>query len=226
MWASKQIQDTEWQLLLAQLPELNWESGPWIAGGSARKLFEQKNWCTGDVDMFFSSEAQMLMHKQKMDSMVQTSSMTYVIQLQSDDVNPVCAPPALDMKSPKSDWYVYQAMNSVNASTYHVHNVSKDKTYKVQLVKARYAHSLTELWNSFDFTVSCFAADAQEVRYLPLAAEHVKNQQLVLQDLANTNNLPLRVLKHMVYGFKPSAELLEITMNKMQKGEYTWETEY
>ena len=50
----------EWARLLGMLPPLDLLDGPWIAGGSARKLFLGQDWNSGDIDVFFRNHYQRL----------------------------------------------------------------------------------------------------------------------------------------------------------------------
>lgn len=215
-WESQPIHDESWKSFIKILPPLNWEHGPWIAGGSARKLFEKKCWKSGDVDIFFKNEEQMLAYTHQLKVLNPPEPTRNAFDI--DNL-------FLFSQKKSSVHQMFQVMETSNAVTYHV-ETPQDQVVKVQIIKARYSADLLQLWRTFDFTVSCFAADSTHVRFLPQGADHTRDKKLVLQAEQNTANLPLRVLKHMVYGFNPSKELLQNVAHKLEQGDYKWDTEY
>ena len=224
---SKPIQDQSWQHFVQALPALNWESGPWIAGGAARKLYDGTCWHSSDVDVFFQSETQM----RSWEKQLQNTLMPVKRPLKNlwDDL----LTEAKLWLNTHEDEYIphaqYQAsshMDTENAITYLVTQKDSNTVYKLQLIKARYSPSLAQLWRDFDFTVCCFAADAHVVRYPVRSAQHCDDRELWVQNVQNQKNLPLRTIKHMVYGFKPTPELLTRVSDQIAQGDVSWQLEY
>lgn len=224
------IDNPLWREMLSQLPALDWESGPWIAGGSARKLLQGKDWRSGDVDVFFSSVDQMRSYASQLEQAL----------IKPMDVNSWEWALGVALKAPgqlvrkisgktldePSKWYAHKNMDTANAITYHLARDGDDVIYKVQLIQTRYSKSLEDLFREFDFTVSCFAASATEVRYTRAAGEDLRANRLREQPLGNTQNRPLRVLKHVVYGFDADRKTLRECAQRVSEGGVSWNTDY
>lgn len=52
------IDNKKFMRLLDIMPPLSITDGPWIAGGAVRKIYQNKSWETGDIDIFFKNEEQ------------------------------------------------------------------------------------------------------------------------------------------------------------------------
>ena len=234
MITCKPIQDPSWHTLMNLLPPLNSEQGPWIAGGSARKLWLNEPWQSGDVDVFFTNEAQMRAWRTKLDQLLLPKKKT--LSPVEDDLwlmdQITCAQTWFycELDEPAHETQPYQAyvhMETDNAVTYHIlDNINHEVFCKLQLIKVRHHEHVMDLWKDFDFTVCCFAADATHVWCNHTAAEHVQSRRLVLQSTKTPANLPLRTLKHMIYGFEPDAHLLQTIMNQIESGDVSWQPEY
>jgi hypothetical protein len=226
---TKPIADSTWRDLIQALPEFNWQMGPWIAGGSARKLWSGLEWHTGDVDVFFANGTQFAQFKSKLEHdllprAVKTTGWDF-LELHELRTNKTWFTPRNHVL-PHPDYQAHKHMETENAVTYLIQHKDQDTPYKLQLIKAQYTHSLTELWASFDFTVSCFAADAHEVRTTAKAAQDCALHKLTLLNLRKPENLPMRVLKHMAYGFDADVTLLKQVEHQIKSGHVSWQPEY
>lgn len=227
---SKPIADSTWRYLIQTLPELNWQMGPWIAGGSARKLWSGLAWHTGDLDVFFANRAQFdqfkseLEHKLMPRCQMGASLPVQDFQLFSENHKIWFTPKTHVL--PHADYQAHQHMHTENAITYVIYHKHHEKPFKLQLVKAQYTASLPELFDTFDFSVSCFAADAHEVRHTSEAAQDVVLRKLTLLNLRKPENLPMRVLKHMAYGFNADVTLLRRVEQQIKSGHVSWQPEY
>jgi hypothetical protein len=221
---SKQVTDTNWQQLLQVLPPVNVHTGAFIAGGSARKLWCNQAWQSGDVDVFFTSAVHMhAWRTQFTESLCVKSGDFDLFEIDLFDT--------LKRKWPSKfvkgqQYNAYLHMETENAATYHVQKRNCDHVYKVQLIKVRYAPTLEELWRDFDFTVCCFAADANQIVCLPDSQAHVQERKLVSQITGSSKNRPLRVLKHMTQGFTPDVKLVMEVADQIAQGDFEWQTDY
>lgn len=227
---SKPIADSTWRDLIQVLPELHWQMGPWIAGGSARKLWSGLEWHTGDVDLFFASGVQFAQFKNELEHKlmprVQVSRNMWDLDHELFSENKKIWFTAKTHVLPHPDYQAHMHMNTENAVTYVIYHKHREQPYKLQLVKAQYTRSLPELFGTFDFTVSCFAADAHEVRHTPQAAQDCALSKLTLLNLRKPENLPMRVLKHMAYGFDADVSLLKQVEHQIKSGHVSWQPEY
>lgn len=232
-WIQQKHNNTRWQKLISRLPPLNIHKGPWIAGGSARKLYQGKEWHTGDIDVFFSSVAQRREWQKQFEERFDVqnsvlnpsrsdSSWTSWSLSNCDDV--------VDMAwREKPSLYANVKVHTDNATTYELIDRRSNGTvgsYEIQVIQARYHDSIEELWKGFDFTISCFAADEEYVYFTPNAAMHLAQNRIVLGGTSNPDNVALRIFKHHVYGFDVDADLLIKSIEMIDNGEYSWTQNY
>lgn len=224
--------NTQFAHLLSLLPTINLVQGPWITGGSARKLYDQSDWCKGDVDVFFSSAIQRSAwlaefdrtwnytnwRKCDQEPSFTFSKMTDILELRLQPQVPKLVPQATIK------------METENAITFDLHYRLPDHTsaptVKLQIIKVRQAASLQDLWQEFDFDVCCFAADAQYVMCTPEAKQNADHKLLSLNASASNKNLPLRLIKYVSQGFDaPPDQLLE-AFERICDGDCEWEQNY
>jgi hypothetical protein len=87
----KLVQDEDFRDLVEWI--CCWETGPWVAGGSVRKVWFEQSWKTQDVDFFFKDREQFDRFNtvipalgEKTDTYYNTSNaITYKIQLRSGE---------------------------------------------------------------------------------------------------------------------------------------------
>jgi hypothetical protein len=88
---SSKVTDDEYRDLLEWI--CNLETGPWAAGGSARKVWQGKPWMSQDVDLFFRDQQQydavteMLSHLGQSQKVIHNTdnAITYKIYMHSGD---------------------------------------------------------------------------------------------------------------------------------------------
>lgn len=82
-------------------------------------------------------------------------------------------------------------------------------SYTIQLIRRRYFKSAQEIINGFDFTVCQLATDGQRL----IAGENtildIKNRTLRLAQPCLPEHIVPRIVKYIVYGYRPCLELLE-----------------
>lgn len=225
----KPMQDVGFRHLLSMLPAINMETGPWITGGCARRLWEQKDWHMGDVDVFFRNTEQREAWLAEFDK---TWNYTYTQRTQnyntlafSFDFNeqlthkPALLPPQATNR-----------MRTDNAITFdleyrHLDGESHAQC-QLQVILAREAPTLQELWKEFDFHVCCFAVDSQFVYADPLAVEDLDSNQITPRSNDSNKNKPLRVFKHFSQGFHVHDDLLKAAIKNICNKEVDWCNNY
>lgn len=210
MMHSKPLAPSDLGKFLAGLPPLSLDSGPVVAGGAARRAWCNQHWMAADVDVFFRDEQQRRRW-----------------QAQFEKIIGVRDRPSLDdfenmFTSKESSGYL--SISTPNADTYHVPYLGH--VIKVQLINTRFSNSVSELWNDFDFDVSCFATDGHTVVASPEALESLTTRKLTPRNSTVKKNLTLRVLKYQIYGFEASDELLLEAADLLVNGESDWQTNY
>lgn len=232
---SKPLNNRLFSHLLSMLPPVSLRKGAFIAGGCARKLYENSTWIDGDVDVFFAGEWErdwwVNEMKRKVDALPKQAypikeSDTYTM---GDHI--LSFLPSENKKQSPQLPQLFLTMSTDNADTYQLTFVDPADATKVinshvQVIKTRYAKSIQDLWQEFDFTVSCFAADANEIWALPQAVEDLKRKKLTLHNNENTKNLVMRVIKHHVYDFEVDDELLIQIADKIAQGDFEWSSNY
>jgi hypothetical protein len=225
----KQIDNPQFAHLLSLLPPVSLKFGPWIAGGCARKLFEQVEWKNGDVDVFFPGHYELQRWRQQFaQSWIAPSTSLAKF---ADDVTTQTVwfdPPLLAKEQhvavPKNlDKVAYLKCDTENAVTYELHwrdpHSGDNISTQLQLINTRFSNSLDHLWKDFDFEVSRFAVDSQHVVASPGAIKDITNRTATLTSTKlKSSNLNMRVIKHHAYGFKIDAALLKHVMQQVCDG--------
>jgi hypothetical protein len=221
--------DTEFTHLLSLLPNLHMQQGPWITGGSARKLWCNLDWHVGDVDVFFVNEAQRVSWLAEFDKV-----WNYTYHKPSVYETPVDVLFGTSQgfpMGPKKQWpQASMIMETENACTfemfYQMPGDSEVKNCKLQVIKARYSDSLQDLWKTFDFNLCCFAADATRVYADTAAITDVELNQITPRNDVHSRNLPLRVLKHFSQGYHVDDQLLMKAVRQIADKEMDWCNNY
>ena len=207
----KAIDDASFNKLLKLLPKLDLTNGPFVAGGAARRLWYDQDWARADVDVFFVNE------QQRLDWVKQFEHMRYVSR--SSTAFDAIGDLVLSRRAS-----TYKSISTANADTYVIE--MDNVNIKLQTIKTRYSLSFLDLFRDFDFAASCFATDGTCVVALDSALRSVEQKQLIINNDANTHNMPLRVLKYQIYGFDPSDDVLRSVADQIANGEVSWESNY
>ena len=192
------------------LPYGNLTTGPWIAGGSIRKLYKGLDWTTGDIDVFFSSKNQY----DEWSKIISNIS-------RKDDKN---EPSFLNMFSYKRKC-AHLEHSTKNASTWRL-QIPDVCSVNIQLIKSYFSADIIELWDTFDFTVCKFASDGNIIIASEDAIQDVENNKLRLSTDLKNRALPLRVIKYFAHGFNVDDDLLLWAFDRIRKGEVDWEQNY
>jgi hypothetical protein len=228
----KPIDNANWAYVLNHLPPIDLVTGPWIAGGSARRLWLNQDWRVGDIDVFFSDDLSRRMWYKKLhecwtlvdeESITEHQTVFSTLHLLQDAAQKPSKPNA------KYRW-IDVVIDTDNATTLELQwSEGKDQEHHrvaLQLIKVRYSNTILELWRDFDFTISCFAASADQVWALKSAVQDGHNNQIQINNAEQLQNLALRLVKHHAQGFKIDDQLLLEAVDLIARGEYQCTAQY
>mgnify|MGYP006272325901 CR=1 FL=1 len=230
----KLITDAKWAYVLNHLPPVDLVNGPWIAGGSARRLWMDQNWCLGDIDVFFPDDLSRHMWQKKLYECWKLVDDTSSCATRDDTFYPMVdllRSAVSETPKPKGRYrWLDIVMDTDNATTLKLQwsqgPGQPHENVVLQLIKARYSNTILDLWKDFDFTISCFAASANQVWALESAVQDANNNQIQINNADQKQNLALRLVKHHAQGFKIDDQLLLEAVDLIARGEYQWTQQY
>jgi hypothetical protein len=135
-------------------PFLDMEYGPWVAGGSVRRMVNgETDIRYSDIDIFFPSP----------------ESLAYGESF---------------MASLKSSGHMGKFTNMVetNAGKSYYYDMGNGKTLTIQLLKKFFYPTVEELFASFDFTICMFATDGDTIVGDPEAKTDLDAKRLILRN--------------------------------------------
>jgi len=230
----KPVTNASFLQLVKHLPPLDMHNGPWVAGGSARRLWMDQDWNVADVDVFFAQDTM----RQSWQNQLYTTwcnhdtykNITPSVQAPTDSLwnlfNTSCAAVTPSTHPSRT---LDLALETDNACSYNLYGYDQpplEEITKLQLIKVRYAENICALWEDFDFTISCFATDGKEIWAWDLSVRDTLNNQLLINNTQRKDNLALRIIKHHVYGFEISDHLLMLAADLISRGEWQWPMNY
>jgi hypothetical protein len=117
-----------------------------------------------------------------------------------------------------------------NAITFDLHyaepHTETTLECQLQVILAREALTLEELWKEFDFNVCCFAVDTNFVYADLLAVEDLNLNQITPRSEDPNKNKPLRVFKHFSQGYHVHDDLLKEAIKQICNKEVDWCNNY
>lgn len=198
----KPISDPLLGKLISLAGGCNIRTGPWIAGGAARRLWFGEPWERGDVDFWFSNQDQFDRARTQLHSFVSSSVL--------NDIDF-----SMHQSGPKN-----KAIHSTsNAITYRVllSRVSTEDIASAQIIRTRWFGDLDEIFGYFDFTVCKFATDGNTVFAAPDAVKHAEERMLVYNQQEGTDTpriCPKRVIKYGLYGFTAERMVMKALLDR------------
>ncbi len=206
---SKRIDDQKLKRLISIIGPCNLETGPWIAGGCARKLWFGEPWDTGDIDLFFPSVESFKRTCDILENIVNES-------IVSDHV--LDGPYSLKPKQSTSPVH-----RTENAITYKIQigRIFPDLV-DVQAIRKQWHASLKDVFDSFDFTACRFATDGKLIVADEVSVNDSANKMLRLTD-GSRSATPKRVgarrvIKYGIYGFCADREIMEELLSQHRRG--------
>lgn len=193
---------------ITRVIEPNFETGPWIAGGSVLQWYQGLNVDSHDIDIFFASQSQMETFETELLNKCQFHHDSGSNKLQKKVKKAKYE--ALFSDPPKDIISIQTVYMTENAHTYSV-DIGYTN-YKVQLIKKYYPKSLEDLLNNFDISVCRIATDFLKFRASPEAIVDIKHKRLNFPHGLRPDSLK-RIVKYYSYGFTPDPDLWEQALN-------------
>lgn len=216
------VQDREFSKLISKYCDLTY--GPWVAGGSVRKVFQGLPWKSQDIDFFFSSTNQYHALKNRINEFGKVSRYTHETQ------NAITY--TVDTTS----------FVSKNESVYNVFDDRKDRStfkklsfttsedtsswQKIQLIKKKYFASAEDVINGFDFGLAQFITDGNVILASNQALQDCKDNIIRINSIHTSPIPPNRIIKYASYGFNPDYKMLKTTVKSILSGDVVQNEDY
>jgi hypothetical protein len=180
--------------------------GPWIAGGSARKLYSGLNWEKGDIDIFFSS-------KEQHDEWVNQFSSIRKAKKFIDELtwHQYLCPP-----------YLINTSDSAKTWGYRV----ADYYYKIQTVHNDFYESIEKIFAKFDFHACMFVATEDLIITTDEALESVRTNTITKINHYRKDNFVQRIVKYHSHGFNIAPLLMKKALTELELENIKWELRY
>jgi hypothetical protein len=200
--------DTYKRLIKQFVPDCDFNTGAWIAGGSVRKVWFDLPWEDQDIDLFFASEEQFQLAKNKLTERMPKSDVVSLFNF--NDLN------SAPVKSPSVN--EYETGNAVTFTIYTDKEFDHEH-FKIQVIKRYFVNNINELFQSFDFTVTQFATDGNIMVTTRQALQDCEEKRLqMIEGTARPVNA-LRTIKYTAYGFEPIDALMEEVVTALANGD-------
>lgn len=188
--------------------KIDYEEGPWFAGGCALSLARGRYHLRSgsDIDIFFADEEQCNRIRVHFEERYGDSQFR---------------PPTEETLEVKLEGEALEEFEAQNTppkgfSDYTIHY--GNETYRVQLIEFRFEESLSELLDHFDFTVSMFATDGYTIRAPEQAWIDLENGVLRLSSHFQARKTIKRLIKYSAMGFTLRPGSLMTLLKKMPRG--------
>lgn len=247
-WRCKPVPDKRFINLMGIIGKFDMSYGPWIAGGSVRKLWQNAKWTDEDVDIFFPSRDAFKKFTSDLQARYNRSQKTCLTMVTNDgfeyaDTQEITelfgnvtkptpktwtglalehAKSLFKSKNPDNHPYIDAMFSSDNAITFTFSGLSKffgeRGTIKIQCICKDFPSSAEELVNSFDWTICQFVSDGKIMWAPSESVRDLENNQIVTNIESNKVIKVPRLMKYISYGFEPSNELMLTTLRYLESG--------
>lgn len=186
---------------IKSIPGINLDTGPWVAGGAARRVFLGDEISGSDIDIFAASAFQMDMARKTFEmphpsrSVVRTAAnkRTGTVNLQ----------------------VVFAAQCAVEEAPDYMarQTIPFEHEIKVQII-AKYFPTVEDMFADFDFTVCEFATDGRTIVTTEEAVRDLKDGVLNVRRDSPALGTPYRLIKYATdYGFTPAPGVMDWVCN-------------
>lgn len=223
----KPVSNESFLELVSHLPALDMYKGPWIAGGSARRLWMEQDWNQQDLDVFFPDDLSRHVWCQQLSTAWCEQTTNTVAPMEQITWNTISCSSHDRIKNSTAR-HMELVIQTDNADTYNLFydcNIELDRT-SLQLIKKYYNDNICKLWDDFDFTVSCFATDGKQIWAWENSVQDALDMKVNINNPHKKDNFALRVVKHHAYGFEIGDHLLMEAADLISRGEYQWPINY
>jgi len=205
----KPITDTTYRRLIERfVPNCNFKTGAWIAGGSVRKVWFGLPWDTQDIDLFFASEEQFQLTKSSLVEKMPEPASASLFEFDTFSALPIKIASVSE----------YETNNAVTYTLY-TDKEFDHRIFKIQTIKRYFVNNIKELFQSFDFTVTQFATDGKIMVTTRQALRDCEEKRLqMIPDTSRSINA-LRTIKYCAYGFEPVDELMRDVVTALANGD-------
>jgi len=211
-WISKPVTDQKFSKLVNDLAVYDIKQGPWIAGGSVRKLWQGLDWSGEDIDIFFNNRTQI----EQFHNHIKYKFIKSKFDLLDEYIQPT------NLKK-DTDIDVYETSNAVS---YTLNNPSEfGEAVKIQAIRRQFYDSAEDLLNDFDWTVCQFVSDGTTMWATPLAERDLAAKNIVLSPTTTRTVKTLRLMKYSAYGFNASDEMMIAALSGIESGNASQDTE-
>lgn len=178
-------------------PHCNLQSGPWVAGGSVRKVWQGRSWHKQDIDFFCNGATQFSQLKHDIERIGKITNV---------------------YKTNNAHTYTISLTHGRDSSIFDVFAIEPNENetnreIKIQLICKRWYNSAVHVINEFDFTVAQFVTDGFTILTTPQAIEDCKTNKINLNP-NHTNSVSLRrIIKYSAYGFEIPLDMFKNTIS-------------
>ena len=176
------VADATFQTVLDIVGPFNLDNGPWIAGGAIRKIYQGKNWLSGDIDIWCKT------HEQLVEVTNRVKSIANIKNKHSTKHANTFVIPANMLRLSNGD--------------------SNNSPITLQII-TRLSESLGQLFDTFDFTICRFATDGSTIYSTPRSIADCEDNRLTCDNLDNIICKVMRIIKYISYGFYPEPALIQ-----------------
>jgi hypothetical protein len=211
------IKDEQFINIINILGNFDIINGPWIAGGSIRKLWQDIEWQDGDIDIFFNCRNQFLNFTtslaRKLDRNIHYSESTFT---SLDNAIEYFHSPKLKIANQLT---IESTYITDNAQTYTLYGpLADDKAIKIQAICKNFYPSAQNVIFDFDWTICQFVSDGKYMWATPNAIRDIEKNKIVFSDTTTRNIKIPRLMKYIAYGFDPDNELMLKALDYLETG--------
>lgn len=200
--------ETYKRLIKRFVPDCDFKTGAWIAGGSVRKVWFDLPWEDQDIDLFFASEEQFQLAKNKLTENVPKPEPVSFFDFNVLNTTAVKSPSVSE----------YETGNAVTFTVYTDKEFDHEH-FKIQAIKRYFVNNINELFQSFDFTVTQFATDGNIMVTTRQALQDCEEKRLQMIKGTSRPVNALRTIKYTAYGFEPIDTLMEEVVTALANGD-------
>lgn len=190
------VKDKEYSSLIS--PFCNLQNGPWVAGGSVRKVWQGLPWRNEDVDFFFNGATQFANMTNRINDFGQIDSYKHVTE-NAVTYKIITDPETVEIQKNDSIWDLSLLKEVPENALQH--------TIKIQMIQKRWFTTATDLLDSFDFGLAQFVTDGNVIIASAQAINDCESKIIRCNPKNIQEVKPNRLIKYAAYGFDPEPDV-------------------